>query len=138
MAAKRKDDSKHDTSEATTKLTRLLETEIELEAMLKDTRQEAKELVEAAQVAADARVKEFESQLEGEEAELRERIARDRDQKISSIQNDSRQEAKRLDESGPIGALHSRSPRLPSKKPRRSSTRQRPDRGHTQKMRGPR
>jgi hypothetical protein len=49
-------------------------------------------------VAADARVKEFESQLEGEEAELRERIARDRDQTINSIQNDAQQEAKRLDE----------------------------------------
>ena len=98
MAAKKKDDSEHETSEATTKLSRLLETEIELEAMLKSAKEEAKGIVEAAQVAADARVKEFESQLEGEEAELRGRIARDRDQKMSSIQNDARQEAKRLDE----------------------------------------
>jgi vacuolar-type H+-ATPase subunit H len=98
MAAKKKDDSKHETSEATTKLSRLLETEIELEAMLRNAKEEAKGIVEAAQVAADARVKEFESQLEGEEAELRERIARDRDQMIKSIQNDAEQEAKRLDE----------------------------------------
>jgi len=98
MAAKKKDDSEHETSEATTKLSRLLETEIELEAMLKSAKEEAKGIVEAAQVAADARVKEFESQLEGEEAELRERITRDRDQMINSIQNDARQEAKRLDE----------------------------------------
>jgi vacuolar-type H+-ATPase subunit H len=98
MAAKKKDDSEHEASEATTKLSRLLETEIELEAMLKNAREEAKGIVEAAQVAADARVKEFESQLEGEEAELRERIARDRDQMIKSIQNDAEQEAKRLDE----------------------------------------
>ena len=98
MAAKKKDDSEHETSEATTKLSRLLETEIELDAMLKSAKEEAKGIVEAAQVAANARVKEFESQLEGEEAELRERIARDRDQKVSSIQNDARQEAKRLDE----------------------------------------
>jgi len=100
MAAKKKDDSEHETSEATTKLSRLLETEIELEAMLKSAKEEAKGIVEAAQVAANARVKEFESQLEGEEAELRERIARDRDQKVSSIQNDARQETKRLDELG--------------------------------------
>jgi len=98
MAAKKKDDSEHETSEATTKLSRLLETEIELEAMLKSAKEEAKGIVAAAQVAADARVKEFESRLEGEEAELRERIARDRDQTINSIQNDARQEAKRLDE----------------------------------------
>ena len=98
MAAKKTDDSGHETSEATTKLSRLLETEIELDAMLKSAKEEAKGIVEAAQVAANARVKEFESQLEGEEAELRERIARDRDQKVSSIQNDARQEAKRLDE----------------------------------------
>ena len=57
MATKRKDDSQQGASEATTKLSRLLETEIELEAMLKDARQEAKELVEAAKVAADDRVK---------------------------------------------------------------------------------
>jgi vacuolar-type H+-ATPase subunit H len=98
MAAKKKHDSGHETSEATTKLSRLLETEIELEAMLKSAREEAKRTVEAAQVAAAARVKEFESQLEGEEAELREGIARDRDQMINSIQNDAEQEAKRLDE----------------------------------------
>ena len=98
MAAKKKDDSEHETSEATTKLSRLLETEIELDAMLKSAKEEAKGIVEAAQVAADTRVKEFESQLEGEEAELRERIARDQDQMIKSIQNDARQEAKRLDE----------------------------------------
>jgi len=98
MAAKRKDDSKHDTSEATTKLSRLLETEIELEAMLKDTRQEAKELVEAAQVAADDRVRQLEFQLEGEDSELRERIARERDHTIDSIQERSRQETQQLDD----------------------------------------
>ena len=56
MAPKRKNDSGHDASEATTKLSRLLETELELDAMLKDTRQEAKGLVQAAQKVADDRV----------------------------------------------------------------------------------
>jgi len=98
MAAKRKNSSGHDTSEATTKLSRLLETEIELEAMLKDTRQEAKELVEMAQKAADDRVRQLELQLEGEDGELRERIARERDHTIDSIQERSRQETQRLDE----------------------------------------
>ena len=98
MAKKGKDDSRRDTSEATTKLSRLLETEIELEAMLKATRQEAKELVEAAQVAADDRVKQFESRLEREHVTLRDRVARERDHTIVSIQEQSRQETTRLDE----------------------------------------
>jgi IMP dehydrogenase/GMP reductase len=98
MATKRKDDSQQDTSEATSKLSRLLETEIELEAMLKDTRQKAKELVEAATVAADDRVKQFELQLEGEDGELRERVALERAHSITSIRERSRLETKRLDE----------------------------------------
>ena len=98
MATKRKDDSQQDTSEATTKLSRLLDTEIELEAMLKDARQKAKELVEAAKVAADDRVREFELQLEGEDGELRERVALERAHSITSIRERSRLETKRLDE----------------------------------------
>jgi IMP dehydrogenase/GMP reductase len=98
MATKRKNDSRQDTSEATTKLSRLLDTEIELEAMLKDTRQKAKELVEAATVAADDRVKQFELQLEGEDGELRERVALERAHSITSIRERSRLETKRLDE----------------------------------------
>jgi F0F1-type ATP synthase membrane subunit b/b' len=98
MASKKKDRSSQEPSEATTKLSRLLETEIELEAMLKGTRQEAKELVEAAQVAAGDRVKEFEAQLESEHSVLRERVTRERDHTIASIQEQSRQETTRLDE----------------------------------------
>ena len=98
MASKKKDRSSQEPSEATTKLSRLLETEIELEAMLKGTRQEAKELVEAAQVAADDRVKQFEAQLESEHSVLRERVTRERDHTIASIQEQSRQETTRLDD----------------------------------------
>jgi vacuolar-type H+-ATPase subunit H len=98
MGAKRKSGSKHDPSEATTKLSRLLETEIELEAMLKVARQEAKQLIEAAKLAADDRVRQFEVQLEREDDELRERVARERDRAIDSIRERSRQDTKRLDE----------------------------------------
>ena len=97
MASKKKDRSSQEPSEATTKLSRLLETEIELEAMLKGTRQEAKELVEAAQIAADDRVKQFEAQLESEHSVLRERVTRERDHTIASIQEQSRQETTRLE-----------------------------------------
>ena len=98
MATRKKDDSRHETSEATTKLSRLLETEIELEAMLKDTRQEAKELVEAARKVADDRVKQFEVRLEEEGGELQKRVAHERDRTIDLIQAQSRQETERLDE----------------------------------------
>ena len=98
MAAKRKDKSRDDSSEATTKLSHLLETEIELEAMLKATRQEAKQLVEAAKLAADDRVRQFEVELKREDDELRERVAREGNRAIDSIQEQSRQETKRLDD----------------------------------------
>jgi len=98
MAAKRKDDSNREVADAKTKLNRLLQTEDELEAMLKDVRREAKELVEEAQAAADDRFRRFESQLEEEDGQLRERIARDRDRTIDSIRKEAEQETGRLDE----------------------------------------
>lgn len=98
MAAKRKDDSEREVSDAKTKLNRLLQTEDELEAMLKKVRREAKKLVESAQAAADERVSQLESQLEEEDGQLRERIARDRDRTIDSIREEARQETERLDE----------------------------------------
>ena len=98
MAAKRKGDSDHETSEATTRLSHLLETEVELEAMLKATRQEAQQLIEAAKLAADDHVRQFEVQLKGEDDALRERIAGERDQAIAEIQELARQETKFLDD----------------------------------------
>jgi hypothetical protein len=49
-------------------------------------------------VAADDRVKQFELQLEGEDGELRERVALERAHSITSIRERSRLETKRLDE----------------------------------------
>jgi len=98
MAAKRKGDSDRETSEATTRLSHLLETELELEAMLKATRQEAQQLIEAAKLAADDHVRQFEYQLKGEDDALRGRIARERDQAIDAIQEQSRKETKFLNE----------------------------------------
>lgn len=98
MSRHRKDDSGHNISEAKSKLSRLLETETELKAMLEETEREAKELVEAAQQVADDRVRQFESRLEGENHKLWERVARDRDHSVDSIQKEARQETKRLDE----------------------------------------
>lgn len=97
MTKDRKDHSKRGVSEAKSKLTRLLETENELEAMLKEARREAKGLVEAAHAAADDRVRQFELQLEGENRSLGERVARDRDDAIDTVRTEAREETKRLD-----------------------------------------
>lgn len=97
MAKDRKDHGNRDVSEAKSKLSRLLETENQLETMLKEARTEAEALVEAARAAADARVRPFELQLEDENRQIRERIARDRDEAITTVQTEAQEESKRLD-----------------------------------------
>ena len=97
MAAKRSDDGERADADAKSKLSRLLETEVELEAMLKETRREAKQLVQLAEAGAENLVQRFDSQLEAEEATVRDRIARERDKTIDSIQEEARQETERLD-----------------------------------------
>lgn len=97
MAAKRSDDGERADADAKSKLSRLLETEVELEAMLKETRREAKQLVQLAEASAENLVQRFDSQLEAEEATVRDRIARERDKTIDSIREEARQETERLD-----------------------------------------
>lgn len=97
MAAKRSDDGERSDADAKSKLSRLLETEVELEAMLKETRREAKQLVQLAEASAENLVQRFDSQLEAEEAAVRDRIARERDKTIDSIREEARQETERLD-----------------------------------------
>ncbi|MBW2377760.1 MAG: hypothetical protein JRF55_17575 [Deltaproteobacteria bacterium] len=95
MAKDRKDHSDRGGSEAQSKL--MLETENELEAMLKEARREAKGLVETAGATADERVRQFELQLEGENRDLGKRIAGDRDHAIDSLRKEAQEEAQRLD-----------------------------------------
>jgi vacuolar-type H+-ATPase subunit H len=98
MAAKRSDDGERVDADAKSKLSRLLETEVELEAMLKEARQEAKRLVELAESAAEDRVRQFERHLDAEETIVRNRIARERDEAIDSIREEARRETSALDE----------------------------------------
>jgi vacuolar-type H+-ATPase subunit H len=97
MAKDQKDHRKRSVSEATSKLSRLLETENQLETMLKEARGDAESLVEAARTEAEARVRQFALQLEDEDREIGERIARDRDQAINAVNTDAEEESKRLD-----------------------------------------
>ena len=96
MVAKRKNKGAPDASEATTKLSRLLQTENELEVMLAETRAQAKQLVESAHASAEARLQRFESEVEAGDVEIRDRGARERDAQIKSIHERTRRETDRL------------------------------------------
>ena len=96
MVAKRKNKGAPDASEATTKLSRLLQTENELEVMLAETRAQAKQLVESAHASAEARLQRFESEVEAGDVEIRDRVARERDAQIKSIHERTRRETDRL------------------------------------------
>lgn len=98
MAAKRRDGDEPQDADATSKLSRLLKTEVELEAMLEEARLEAKRLVELAESDAQDRAQQFEFQVQAHEAAVRDRIVRERDAAILSIREEARDETKRLDE----------------------------------------
>ncbi len=97
MATDGDDQSGRSVSEAQSKLNRLLETENELEAMVKEARRTAQEFVVAARTATDARVQEFESTLADEDRQLAEQIAQERDHAVDSIRVEAEAETERLD-----------------------------------------
>jgi len=91
-----KADSTVASTEVVGKLGRLLQTEAALEAMLHQTKQQAQEIVDTARREADAQVRRFESHVESEHRQLRERIERGRDQTIASIRHEAELETRRL------------------------------------------
>ena len=97
MAVKGKDVDELDPVAAQGKLSRLLETETELAAMLQQTRRDATELIESARAEADDRIRRFESKLEAEDLELRDRIASERDEAIAAIRSESTRAGAKLD-----------------------------------------
>ncbi len=96
MTRRKKTDAIVASSEVAGKLGRLLQTEVELEAMLDEARQQAKQIVETAQQEADAQIHAFEAHLESEHQQLRERIEQERDQTIASIRHEAELETRRL------------------------------------------
>jgi F0F1-type ATP synthase membrane subunit b/b' len=98
MARRRKIDAAVASSEVVGKLGRLLETEAMLEAMLKEAKQQAREIVDTARREADAEIRRCESHLEHEHRQLRERIEREREQTIESIRREAGLETSRLEE----------------------------------------
>ena len=97
MAATRKESDALDPATAEGKLSQLLDTETELDAMLQETNREAAALVESARAAADDRIRKLESELRAADLELREQIARERDEAIAQIRTDAQRERDELD-----------------------------------------
>ncbi len=83
-------------SEAVGKLGGLLQTEATLEAMLDEAKQQARKIVDTAREEAAAQLRRFESHLENEHRQLRERIERERDETIASIRQQAELETRRL------------------------------------------
>lgn len=98
MAANRKEVADLDPAAARGKLNRLLETETELDEMLRETRRTAAELIASARAGADDRIRKLEAELHDADLELRARIDRERDEAIAKIRAEGQRERDGLDE----------------------------------------
>lgn len=98
MSSKRKSKSEPQASEAQGKLSRLIETEQELDAMITETRKRAAALLESAKSQADERIRRCDLQLEAADRALRDEVAAQRDQAVASIREAAQREAASLEE----------------------------------------
>ena len=98
MAANRKEVADLDPAAARGRLNRLLETETELDEMLRETRRTAAELIASARAGADDRIRKLEAELHDADLELRARIDRERDDAIAKIRAEGQRERDGLDE----------------------------------------
>jgi len=98
MAANRKEVADLDPAAARGRLNRLLETETELDEMLRETRRTAAELIASARAGADDRIRKLEAELHDADLELRARIDRERDEAIAKIRAEGQRERDGLDE----------------------------------------
>lgn len=97
MAANRKASADLDPAAAQGRLTRLLQTETELDEMLRETRRTAAELIASARAEAEARIRRLEAELHDADLELRARIDRERDEAIANIRAEGQRERDKLD-----------------------------------------
>jgi F0F1-type ATP synthase membrane subunit b/b' len=98
MAARRKPKNELDEATTRSKLSRLLETESEIDAMLSDARREAAELVEQARAQATKRVRALEGELDASRAALAEQVAKERDAAIAEVRAGAQHAVRALDE----------------------------------------
>lgn len=79
------------------KLSRLLQTETELDSMLEETRQEAARLIAEARAEAEERVQQFEIELDTADRALRQEIEFERDEAIATIRAEAKSQIEKLD-----------------------------------------
>ncbi len=96
MARKQKAGEDGDGSDAKGKLSRLLETESELDGLLEEVKLEAEELVRAAKSEAEARINGLQAELDAENDAVRARVEAERDEVIASIRDAAAQETAEL------------------------------------------
>ena len=98
MARNRKPGHEHDALDAKGKLSRLLETESELDELLEAAKREAASLLREAKKEAQSRVDHLEAELDAENDTVRAHVERERDETIASIREGAAKEIAALDE----------------------------------------
>lgn len=98
MAASRRKTKELDSSAAQGKLSRLLDTETELDSMLRETRRAAKALIQSARAEAEERIRSFEMELNAADLALRDQIALERDERISAVRAEAKSTVDELEQ----------------------------------------
>jgi len=98
MTGKRKTTDEIDQPTTRGKLVRLLQTEGELDAMLREARREAEDIIATARAEGEERIERCEKELEDIERAVRERVEQERDEAIASIRSEARQQTQKLKE----------------------------------------
>lgn len=98
MTGKRKTTDELDQPTTRGKLVRLLQTEGELDEMLREARRQAESIVAAARADGEERLERCEKELEGIQRAVRERVEQERDEAIASIRLEARQQTHKLNE----------------------------------------
>lgn len=98
MTGKRKTTDELDQPTTRGKLVRLLQTEGELDEMLREARREAESIVAAARADGEERLERCEKELEGIQRGVRQRVEQERDEAIASIRLEARQQTQKLNE----------------------------------------
>ena len=97
MAATRKPKNELDEATTRSKLSRLLETETEIAAMLADARREAAEVIEQAHATTETRMRALEEELASSREELERQVANERDDALADVRSTAASAVRSLD-----------------------------------------
>jgi len=97
MAANRKEVDELDPSTAQGKLSRLLETETELDRLLQEAKRRAAEIVDLSRAEAEDRIRRFEMELDSANLALRDRLLREQEEAITTIRAEAESAVNKLE-----------------------------------------